>query len=36
MSVYGLDGKVKSGPAPMPLPTLEVCSDACGVYVTIP
>jgi Rieske Fe-S protein len=36
MSVFGLDGKVKSGPAPLPLPELDVCSDACGVYVTIP
>jgi Rieske Fe-S protein len=36
MSVYGLDGNVKSGPAPAPLPKLEVCSDACGVTITIP
>jgi nitrite reductase/ring-hydroxylating ferredoxin subunit len=36
MSVFGLDGKVKSGPAPAPLPELDVCSDACGVTITIP
>jgi len=35
-STYDTNGDVTGGPAPAPLPKLEVCSDACGVYVAIP
>lgn len=35
-STYNIDGQVTGGPAPSALPKLEVCADACGVYVTLP
>jgi nitrite reductase/ring-hydroxylating ferredoxin subunit len=35
MSTFDLNGNVVSGPAPYPLPSLPVCSDASGVYVTV-
>jgi len=35
-STYDLTGQVTGGPAPSALPKLQVCADACGVYVTLP
>jgi Rieske Fe-S protein len=35
-STFNLTGQVTGGPAPTALPSLKVCSDACGVYLTIP
>ena len=34
-SNYWIDGGVKNGPAPLALPELESCSDACNVYVKV-
>jgi thiosulfate dehydrogenase (quinone) large subunit len=31
---FDLEGKVTRGPANSPLPSLTVCADTCGVYVT--
>jgi cytochrome b6-f complex iron-sulfur subunit len=35
-SVFSTAGKVVNGPARTALPQLQVCADACGVYVTLP
>lgn len=34
-STFDLSGRVTGGPAPRPLDSVGVCSDSCGVYVTI-
>jgi Rieske Fe-S protein len=31
---FDIDGNVTKGPASEPLPSLPVCADSCGVYVT--
>lgn len=35
-STFGTDGQVTGGPAPVALAKLQVCADACGVYVSYP
>jgi Rieske Fe-S protein len=35
-STFGIDGQVTGGPAPVALAKLQVCADACGVYVSYP
>jgi len=34
-ATYDLNGKPTNSVAKKPLPNLPVCSDACGVYVTV-